>query len=218
MKAWILDYLTFLIIKWVDSTTFNPYLLGSKKWKKAFDPKLCILYQKEVEDSKQGRLRKIDPESFKVFTEVCKTFVKSGDTPYHELQKTIKKKTSDNLHKEDFCWYSQPFRKDMQTNSDQKQVMHQMATAALKQNHQICAFLLKQYAYPDMKPSSLTNILACFVKWTYRTNLYIVYVKHQKLKHWKMHFLNVQHLLNCIKYVQATLSMLFFPWKWTFTH
>ena len=92
MKAWILDYLTFLIIKWVDSTTFNPYLLGSKKWKKAFDPKLCILYQKEVEDSKQGRLRKIDPESFKVFTEVCKTFVKSGDTPYHELQKTIKKK------------------------------------------------------------------------------------------------------------------------------
>ena len=129
-----------------------------------------------------------------------------------------KKKTSDNLHKEDFCWYSQPFRKDVQTNSDQKQVMHQMATAALKQNHQICAFLLKQYAYPDMKPSSLTNILACFVKWTYRTNLYIVYVKHQKLKHWKMHFLNVQHLLNYIKYVQATLSMLFFPWKWTFTH
>ena len=132
--------------------------------------------------------------------------------------KSNQKKTSDNLHKEDFCWYSQPFRKDMQTNSDQKQVMHQMATAALKQNHQICAFLLKQYAYPDMKPSSLTNILACFVKWTYRTNLYIVYVKHQKLKHWKMHFLNVQHLLNYIKYVQATLSMLFFPWKWTFTH
>ena len=49
-------------------------LRDSKKMKKTFDPKLCLICQKSEEDSKQGRPQKKGTERFKVFTEVCKMF------------------------------------------------------------------------------------------------------------------------------------------------
>ena len=49
-------------------------LWDSEKMKKTFDPKLCLVFQKSEEDSKQGRPWKKGTGRFKVFTEVCKMF------------------------------------------------------------------------------------------------------------------------------------------------
>ena len=78
------------------------------------NPKLCIVCQEKVEQSKRGRPQKKDVEKFKVFVDVCKTFAANGDLQYHKLQKAIRNKTADDLYKEDLVFHTDPCRNDFQ--------------------------------------------------------------------------------------------------------
>ena len=102
-----------LIVKLV--TLFSACLENPRKRKKEFDPKLCIVCQEKVEQSKRGRPQKKDVEKFKVFVDVCKTFKANSDfLQCHELQKAIRNKTADDLYKEDLVFRTDPCRNDFQ--------------------------------------------------------------------------------------------------------
>ena len=56
----------------------NSCLKVPRKWKKAFNPKLYLVFQEKVKDSERDRIKKKGAKRFKMLIEVCKAFENMG--------------------------------------------------------------------------------------------------------------------------------------------
>ena len=135
------------------------YCKLSKKQKKTFSPKLCLVSQES------------------------KTFKNMGNKRYCDLQEAIKNKTATICTKDNFVFTLAHVGMNFnEFDSDQNNAIHQHqeTTIAQKQNYKNCAFPINKSECPDRKQSLLTKISVCFVKCSCRMNPDIVYAKHHE--------------------------------------
>ena len=93
---------------------YKPCLETPNKRRKEFDASLCIVCQKRVDKTKQGRPKKVEASSFDVFNKVFKILEDKGDVSYSHIYEVTKSKSSTNLKDENFCYHPAPCRREFQ--------------------------------------------------------------------------------------------------------